>query len=271
MRTTATVLTFATVIGGVTVVSAQAPSDQSGPAFEVASIKRNMSGSGSMSVRAPGDRFEMVNGTVMTLVLNAYGLQPFQVIDAPAWTRSERYDVSAKAESAPSVTERREMIRTLLRDRFKMVARAETRPLPAYVLMRIRPDGQLGPQLKPWTIDCATFGQSGAVAPVAPSSAATSAPPCGMQGGTDHFLAGGVKLDVLARSLSSTLETPVLDETGLSGSFEVVLRWARDDRPTGDAPSLFTAVQEQLGLKLEPRQMPVEVLVIDSVERPTPD
>ena len=271
MRTTVIVLTFATVIGSVAVLSAQAPADQSGPAFEVASIKRNTSGSGSMTVRAPGDRFEMVNGTVMTLVLNAYGLQSFQVIGAPGWTASERYDVIAKAQARPNLAERQQMIRTLLRDRFRMVARTETRPLPAYVLVRARPDGQLGPQLKPWTLDCAAFRQSGAAAAIPRSPSATSAPPCGMQGGMDHFLAGGITVDALARTLSSNLAAPVLDETGLTGEFEVVLRWARDDRATADAPSLFTAVQEQLGLKLEPRRVPVEVLVIDSVERPTPD
>ena len=79
----------------------------------------------------------------------------------------------------------------------------------------------------------------------------------------------GATIDTLTQSLASTLDAHVVDETELRGNYEFVLRWARDDRPNDDAPSLFTAVQEQLGLRLESRRMPVEVLVIDHIERPT--
>jgi len=158
------------------------------------------------------------------------------------------------------------MLKDLLATRFGMVAHLETRPLPAYVLVR-QSSGQLGPQLKPWTVDCAALRESGKGTDGL--SAATGAPPCGMRGSPGMLTAGGATIDALARSLASTLDAHVVDETELRGNYEFVLRWARDDRPNDDAPSLFTALQEQLGLKLESRRLPVEVLVIDHIQRPT--
>ena len=260
-----------TTVGAVCVVAAATlAAQQASPVFAVASIKQNMSGSTSLRVGGGSpDRFEMIDGDVMTLVLNAYGLQAFRVVGAPGWMGSERFDVTAKSDTIPTVAQRQLMLKHLLATRFGMVAHIETRPLPSYVLMR-QSGAQLGPQLKPWTVDCAAMLEPGG-AKAGPPVATSAAPTCGMRGAPGLFAAGGATIDALAQSLSSALNVPVVDETGLLGHYEIVLRWARDDRPNDNAPSLFTAVQEQLGLKLESRRMPGEVLVIDSVERPTPD
>ena len=180
----------AITIGAVCLLAAViAAAQQSGPTFAVISVKRNTSGSGSIRVGGSPNTFEMTNGNVTNLVLNAYGLQPFRVIDAPDWAASERFDVIAKAETPPTLAQRQAMLKDLLATRFGMVAHLETRPLPAYVLVR-QSGRQLGPQLKPWNVDCSALRDSGKGTDGL--SAATGAPPCGMRG-SPGMLAAGVQ------------------------------------------------------------------------------
>lgn len=242
--------------------------------FEATSIKRNVSGSGSMSVGVqPGGRFVAVNATALTLVQNAYPYEQFRIVNAPGWTTAERYDVTAVAGTSLTREQFRARLQTLLRERFNLLTHTETRTLQTYALVRARPDGELGPNLKRWTIDCDTY-KPGASATPPPRTAADFAipPTCGMRGGAGMFAAGGYALPDFAQSLATDLGTVVSDRTGLEGKYEITLRWNPDPaRPNTDnsLPSLFTAVQEQLGLKLDARREPVEVLVIDRIERPT--
>jgi uncharacterized protein (TIGR03435 family) len=247
-----------------------------GPRFDVVSIRRNTSGSGSMTVGGQRGRFMAVNTTVLTLIMNAYPFETFRVIGAPGWATSERYDVSALVEGEPDLQQRQAMLQRLLADRFNLAAHTETRPMQTYALVLARSDGRLGPQLKPWTVDCDALRKSASAAPPSPRTGADFAivVPCGMRGSRGAYAAGGYPIDAFARSLSSELSAPVTDRTGLKGDFEILLRWNPDPSlPGADPalPSLFTAVEEQLGLKLEPRREPAEVLVIDRIERPTPD
>jgi len=275
-----TVMAIAVVVAG-SLLSAQAPATQTTTAdvarFDGASIKRNVSGSGSMSVGGRGGRWFAVNATPLTLVMNAYPFQPYRILDAPGWMSSARYDINAVADGEPDRARMQTMLRTLLAERFNFVAHVEMRPLQTYQLVLAREDGRLGPQLKPWTLDCDALRKSGKLPPApVPRSAAdfAIAVPCGMRGGMGVYAAGGRSIGDLASSLASDLSAPITDHTGLSGNFEIVLRWNPDPSAPGadpTLPSLFTAVEEQLGLKLEARREPAEVLVIDRVERPTPD
>jgi uncharacterized protein (TIGR03435 family) len=161
------------------------------------------------------------------------------------------------------------MLQNLLIERFKMVTRREVRDMPVYALVFARSDRRLGPQMTPSTADCAAllaaFKATGATRPTPDANV------CGLQPIRGQFRGKGILLTDLARALA-VAGRPVVDATGLSGSFDFELKWTPDDAagaPVG--ASLFTAVQEQLGLRLEPRQTPVNAFVIESVERPTPD
>ena len=161
------------------------------------------------------------------------------------------------------------MTRALLKDRFKLVAHTDVRQEQIYAMVLARPDGKLGPGIKPSTRECQT-------PPGTPS-------PCGMNSSVNDargkLTGNGQSLENLVNALGSFgLSRMVLDKTGLKGTFDFELQWTPDNlRSAGgnaqatDSPSIFAALQEQLGLKLESQRGPVEFLVIDSIERPTPD
>jgi uncharacterized protein (TIGR03435 family) len=162
------------------------------------------------------------------------------------------------------------MTRALLRDRFKLVAHTETRQEQVYALVRARPDGMLGSQLKASTLNCAT-SQPGVASPCGTNTSVNDT--VGRMTGT------GQSMESLVNALGGFgLSRMVLDRTGLKGQFDFELRWTPDNlRATAgqalanDAPSIFAALQEQLGLRLESQRGPVEFLVVDTIERPTPD
>ena len=265
-------------------LSAQsAQSDDANPQrFEVASIKRNIDGNfaGSRGF-LPSGEVRLNNVPVQALVLMAYpvDLYPPNVVGLPSWaTESERYDLVAKGKAGASIAERQQMMRTLLAERMKLVAHYEFRDKSTYDLLRARRDGSLGDGLKPSTLDCAH--------PATPAPPAPDADPktvvqsrCNSFGfdGTGTTYAGGITMALLVRLLGTTAGRPVVDKTGLDGFYSVTLRYQRlpprpDSAPApDDPPSVFTAVQEQLGLKLEPSKTQVQVLVIDHIERPNPD
>ncbi len=235
------------------------------PAFDVASIKPNRSGErGSGSTTRPGGGYVGTNLTLHQLVTEAYRLRPFQVIGGPGWFKIDRFDINARA---PEGTTGRPdgMLRSLLAERFKLRAHTETRQEQVYALVLARADGRLGAKLTPSTKECGP-GAS-----------------CGMNvnsNSTSATLSGVAQpLSRLATALSGFgVETIVIDRTGLTGNYDMELHWtpemlraAAAGTPTGDGPSLFTALQEQFGLKLESARGPVEYLVIDSAEQPTPD
>ena len=253
------------------------PSAAVAPAFEVASIKPNNSGSGSMSVGyPPGNRFVMVNGPVSSLVRSAYSSDTNELVGAPEWVETDRYDVTALAGHEATTDELREMLRTLLANRLKLVVHYETQERPVYALRLARPDGSFGPQLRKSELDCeAIYSAQRAGQPLDVRPPANGAPPCGMSAGGGVVRSGGTSLAVLMGNIRGAAGRVVVDKTGLTGNYEFTLRW--DARPPGspptddDRPSVFTALQEQLGLKLEPDRAPLRVLIVDRIEKPTED
>lgn len=215
-------------------------------------------------------RFPATNTPPLNLVQTAYGFEPYRILGAPDWSRSERYDVTTTGEGRIPPEQMRERMRSLLVDRFGLIAHTEMREMQTYALLRARADQQLGPNLKPWTIDCKTYKPpAGDPAPVRTVDDLARVRPCGMSGGTGLLVAGGRPIAVLVSNLAGDLRTPVTDHTGLTGDFEISLRWNPDPARDSEFPSLFTALQEQLGLKLESRRESIEVLVIDRLQRPT--
>lgn len=268
---------------------AQTPtSNEAGkPTFEVASIKPNKTGADGASIRVqPGGRMTATNQTVRNLIRNAYNIQPYQFVGGPGWIDDDRFDIIAKMAAADipengMVPPYQMMARlqNLLADRFKLVVRRETREVPIFALVMARSDGKFGPRLRVAEGECAEFARTGTPPP---PGAPSGARPCGIRFTRGNVIAGAAEIGVLARNMSGLVQRVIIDKTGLTGRYDLDLEWSPDsafaagasaDRPTGDTsgPSLFTALEEQLGLKLESTRGPIEALVIESVERPTPD
>jgi uncharacterized protein (TIGR03435 family) len=290
------ILVIAGGVAALTRVEAQTqPAGGTGQSFEVASVKPNKSGDGRVMLGIqPGGRFTATNVPLRGLIRQAYALQDFQIVGAPDWINNERFDIVAKAEGEVArglpgtVGPMQVMIQNLLAERFKLVAHQENREMPIYALVMARSDGRLGSQLKPSTIDCAAMarGRQGQQPPGPPPMPAPGQRmQCGLRIGPGTMSMGGFPVGEFARTLSQFVQRVVVDRTGLTGAYDLDLTWTPDQRPQGppppgapplppidpDGPSIFTAVQEQLGLKLDAQRGPVEVLVIDSVDRPTPD
>ena len=239
---------------------------QPAPAFEVASVKRNTSSDSEGSIGPRPGGYAATNVPLRLLITRANELRSFQVAGGPSWIDGERFDVTARAPEGTPPNQILPMLRTLLAERFKLVAHIEKREQPVYALVTARADGRLGPKLKASTLNC--------------SEQPAQSDRCEMGGsftGSGGTLKGvGQPLAVLATHVSTAVDRIVQDRTGRTGGFDFELAWSSSGlKPAAGAPSelpsVFTALQEQLGLKLEPSRGPVEVLVIDSAERPTPD
>jgi uncharacterized protein (TIGR03435 family) len=239
---------------------------QPAPAFEVASVKPNTSGDveGSIGPRPGG--YVATNIPLRLLIIRAHELRTFQVVGGPGWIDGERFDVTARAPEGTPPNQIYPMLRTLLAERFRLRTHNEKRDQPVYALVTARADGRLGPKLTASTLNCA--GQPG------------QSEQCSMGGsftGSGGTLRGvGQPLTTLATHLSTAVDRIVQDRTGLAGGFDFELAWSGSGLKAAagaasERPSVFTALQEQLGLKLEPSRAPVDILVIDSAERPTPD
>jgi uncharacterized protein (TIGR03435 family) len=142
-----------------------------------------------------------------------------------------------------------------------------------YALVLARNDGRLGPRLGRYDVDCGAFRagvRERGEKPEIPQPS-NGAPGCGYRLGGGSIEAGGIPLSRLGAAVEYTAGRPIIDKTGLDGYYEFSLRYTNQPTPAGDTPSLFTALEEQLGLKLVPERASMQVLVIDSVERPTPD
>jgi len=241
------------------ITSAVAIAAQETPRFEVASVKPNVSADRSITFRPdPADGFFRTNNPLDSLIRYAYDLQDFRVIGAPEWTRTDRFDIAAKALRPISEPEKRLMVRALLADRFRMKSHFEMREHTVYLMTPARPDKRLGPGLKsrPECEGAATPCQSGGT------------------GRQDGIVLRAVTLKQLAEGMMSAVRRElVLDETGIAGVFDVEMSFRPETStdPADARPAFVTAMQEQLGLKLEPTRRQIEVLVIDSIERPTPD
>ena len=272
----------AAVLTGFT--AAQSTSPAKPPAFEVASVKPNTSGDGRVLMSPqPGGRLNLVNVPLRLMIRYAYRVQDFQVVGGPDWLSTARFDVVAKAEGGnPSQEDLQLMLRSLLADRFKLVVRPDKREMPTYSLVPARADGKTAAQLRKSDANCGP-----ATAPSAPP-APGQLPSCGSMLGFGNLKARGSTMAALASTLSTFAGRIVVDRTGLAGGYDVDLNWTPDQipRPAGggdqpvqvngvtidpNGPSLFTALQEQLGLKLESARGPVDVLVVERAEKPAED
>jgi uncharacterized protein (TIGR03435 family) len=249
------------------------------PRFEVASIKRNTSGDAASSFNGRPGQITVRNNTLRNIIRNLYNLRDYQIAGGPAWLDVERFDIVAKAADDRTPQPRLVlMMIALLSDRFGLVVHREMRDMPIYALTVARADRRLGPALMPGASDCLN--------PAAPQPQVALTEPvlCGTRTLPGRMLAAGVTMADLSRNLSNFAGRVVLDRTGLSGRWNFELRWLPDPglqppvppgvqlpAPDRDAPSLFTALQEQLGLKLDAARGPVEMLVIDTASPPTPD
>jgi uncharacterized protein (TIGR03435 family) len=252
------------------------------PRFAVASIKRNPS-TEPLSMAAPmgvgyrpGGRLVAGNAPLTMLIQRAYAVQGFQVVGGPSWIGTEGYDIEAKPEANTDQKRMWLMLQTLLADRFKLSMHRETRELPVYDLQAVKSGPKLPPpQERACSEVLTTLPERGQPRP---------APPCGpgvVRSGTGLTMLGiSVSMPAFAKQLSLIVGREVIDKTGFTGRFALHLEFAVDDALAGlpgpvepaadqDArPTIRTALQEQLGLKLEASKGPVDVLVIDHVERP---
>ena len=229
--------------------------------FDVAAIRPNKSGSTNSSIDHNHGQWRATNVTVKSLLLNAFEILPEQIVGAPGWVDSETFDIDANAEYDASASlakeaqATRQRLQSLLADRFGLEFHRETKQLQTYALIV----GKKGPKLTP-----ASNPEH--------SSTHTS---------NGHMDAKGISMEHLARSLAGWLGRPVVNETGLEAKFDLTLDFEPEravklntsNTPIAGVdsskPTLMTAVQDQLGLKLESRRSPVEMLVVDRISRPS--
>ena len=251
------------------------------PSFEVASVKRNPSGLGRSMIEnvQPSGLWHLTNVPTRALLRTAYRVHDFQIVGAPDWVQTEHYDIVAKASGdlrpvSPGAPRAHFlMLRSFLIDRFTLKAHLETRDAPVFALVMARADGKPGAGLVPAHDDCAAI-VAAEVKGERPASKPGERPACGLIAGPNRIAGGNQSMGQLATTLTGPMNRLVLDRTGLSGVFHFTLDFVPDGSPidaSQNLPSLQTALQEQLGLKLEPARGPVDMLVIDSIERPTPD
>jgi bla regulator protein blaR1 len=261
------------------------------PSFEVATVKPNTSGAMRVTMRVlPGGAYEATNVTLESMIRMSYRLQESQIIGGPAWIYRDRFDILAKSAAGVPQFEFSLRMQSLLAERFNLEIRNETRDLPIYALVSARGDGSRGPRLTPSDVDCErpSRGRSGAPPPM--PTRPGERPACGTITGPGRVTAGGATMSQIARTLSQYTGRMVIDRTALDGSFNYDLEFAPDPGlrgrgpggglppgplPEGTAParaegaSIFTAVQEQLGLRLESQHGPVQVIVVESADQPS--
>jgi uncharacterized protein (TIGR03435 family) len=248
--------------------------------FDIVSVKRNQSGNSQvlMGSSMPGGRWIMTNNFVTNLIHWAYPSETGEYINLPGWAKAERYDVEAKVEGESGILDRdslRMPMRALLEERFKFAAHYESRQQPVFELTRVKPRQVIPSSLRRVDIDCDDYlmRQKSVKAP-AMTVASTGVPVCAVMNVGGALRSGGITMSVFAELLTRAVDAPVRDRTALEGTYEFVLTYdnkplsANFAAPSGK-PNIFEALQTQLGLRLESGQAPVEILVIDRLERPT--
>ena len=248
--------------------------------FEVASIRKNVKGGTGTGIDMPPGRFQATNAPLQFLIRWSYRIPEPRIVGGESWIASDRFDIAATGPADGWSTDRvRQMVRTLLADRFGLVAHTETRDVPIYTLMPIRP-GTFGPNFRRAAFNCAPDG---------PPRMVDNKVQCGLLVGGNAASAGlrggGVTMADLARTLTEYAGRPVVDGTGLPDRYDFELQFTADRSAVTGAPApgglatnvdsdiapLPTAVREQLGLRLEAGRGPVELLVIDRAEKPSED
>lgn len=256
------------------------------PTFDVISVKPDSTNGGMMRTMFTGDGLSMTNLPVHQLLAQAYQLNQDRIFGEPSWSTTDRFDVEAKVAGPDAaalkqlpVAQRRSMVQQILTDRFKLVAHHETRDLPVYTLV---------------------VAKSGAKFKDVSDAPPTAANPCPRMGprmsmGPGKLMVNDGTMEMFLQILSQQLGRTIVDKTGLTGSYDFTLQWTPDNAaagppssavgapgpaapggampspppPDASGASLFTAIQEQLGLKLEPTKAPIDVLVIDHIEKPS--
>jgi len=264
--------------------------------FDVATIKQNTGPAaggpigGGIGFRA--GRFSAENITLQQLLTYAYELQAYEIFGGPGWASGDRFDIAATMQPLPTGSDPRDaparnrrLLRALLADRFNLVVHEEHREMPVYALVMARPDRRLGERLRRFEAECAdpsklgpppdaTFGM--------PTSDSSKGPlRCMAFTGVGRISAQGTMLSDLGMILARlpAVRRRVIDKTGLTGRFDFDLEWtplvlppgpaAPSDRVSDAGPTIFTALQEQLGLRLESTRETIPVLVIDTVSPPS--
>jgi uncharacterized protein (TIGR03435 family) len=262
----------------------QAPA-QGRPRFEVATIKRTPddTGPGADFAVMAGGRLHVRNNAVTNLIGNAYGVPGYLLIGGREWIRADRYDIEAKAASEPPRSEMMLMLQALLEDRFRLRTHRETRDMPAYVLTVVRGGARLTPSKPGSCIEVDRSRPNAPPPPLAPGE--TRLRSCGNSNLSERvrppnltWTANHLDSRAIAETLSVFFRRPVVDRSGLAGFYDIQIDLpplapvaAADPAALDTSPSVFTVLQEQLGLRVEEGRGPVEVLVIDRVERPTPN
>jgi uncharacterized protein (TIGR03435 family) len=279
------------VLVGASMVAAQ---DYS---FEVATLKQNKSGERGGGIRRlPGGRVTVTNMPARGLVTFAYQLGQWQLIGGPGWLGDERFDITAKIEGNPEwegpgsgkPDPIQVAMRKLLVERFKLKIHTEMRDLDAYALVMVKP-GTPGPALKRSPTDCKALAEQlrQGKQPAGGPPMVDGIMPCSIMGRIGQLAFDGFPMAQAATAFVGQAGRPVVDRTNLSGNWQFLMRFAQE-RPQGlpagpeaekiaeaaanpDLPSFFTALQEQLGLKLESTKAPFEVTIIDAAEHPVDD
>ena len=243
---------LAFVLSAAVMTHAQAPQ----PTFAVASIRQNQSGSGGSGLNVrPGGAFTVSNYSLVRLVQFAYDISESQIVGGPDWIRSDRFDITARASADVARDQIPLMVQSLLRDRFRLRLRPEKREMPVLELVLARSDGRVGPSLQ----DCADKNTKPPGKPfTAPPGGAVAAGDCG-------------RIARLATFVAARMNSIVVDKTGLKGDWRYNIYFGPDLQDSGnpDLAPFATALREQLGLRLERTRGPVDVLVIESVDKPT--
>ena len=253
-------------------------------AFDVASIRENTGASDGGRVSWSTGRFVAEDVPLYVLILMAYEVREHQLVGLPAWARTSRFSIAATyAEGQPSEAHVLTMVRTLLAERFGLAVHRETRDRRRYRLVLARSDGKLGPRLVRGAIlDCGKYlkeggKQIGAGGP-SPLNPGGQRPQCLMIGRRGWLSGGSQTMRQIANNLQIELGEAVIDDTGLDGTYNIDLEWTPSIRlgdlavpDTDDRVSIFTAVQEQLGLRLVAEEGPLEMLVVDALSQPTPN
>jgi len=265
-----------------------AASAQSPAPFEIVSVKRSppearMTRPGSPD---PGGRWQALNATLLMIIQRAYPdyASPGLIAGGPGWIREARFDIDARAGRDVPRAEYPAMVRQLLADRFNLKVHTEPRTMDVYALVVARSDGRLGPRLKPASAQCLAEleaeRQQRAANPGPITVTTGQKMPCGgVVGGLVNGITrlnGARPIESLAGGIQAFMDKRVIDRTRLEGMYELdlefdysAMRSVADVRPEFSGLNIFTAVQEQLGLKLEPSKETLDVLVIDAVDMPS--
>ena len=272
-------------IAALCALSVSGNAQPSTPTFEAASVKPNTSGQIAQSSQMGKGSVVTINLRMRAVINLAHGVRPDRIVGSPAWFDRDRFDINARAPANTPDNLLRPMLQALLAERFRLVFHTEMREMPVYALIVDRGNGRRGPNLQASTqCDPEAINTLGARTgdPTLPIGKRPCTVISGFDGRGTAFITGGARpIAAVVEALQNpgllrTIDRPVLDRTGITGTHDFDLRFAAPSLrgPSPDAPalpSIFTALQEQLGLKLETSRGPVEMFVIDSVDRPTPN